>query len=72
MLGVLCLGLCWWGGETGLEIKERSGVVLEVDGRVVDATFHDVSDAWEKAVNHILNKCARKAVIKETITIEKK
>jgi len=61
------------GGEVRLlEIKEVSRVVLEVDERVVDETFHDVNDAWEKAVNHILNKGARKAVIKETITIEKK
>jgi len=50
--------------------KETSRITLEVDGRIVDRTFHDANDAWEKAVNHIVQG-ARKAVIKETVTIEK-
>jgi hypothetical protein len=53
-----------------LGIKEKSSIILEVDGRVVDRTFHDSNDAWEKAVNNIMQG-ARRAVIKETTTIEK-
>ena len=51
-------------------IKEKSKVKLEVDGRIVDMTFHDANDAWEKAVNRIMQG-AKKAVITETVTIEK-
>lgn len=51
-------------------IKEKSSITLEVDGRVVDRTFHDSNDAWEKAINHI-TEGARKAVIRETVTIER-
>jgi len=51
-------------------IKEKSSITLEVDGRIVDRTFHDANDAWEKAANHIM-RGARKAIIKETVTIEK-
>ena len=50
-----------------MAIKETSKITLEVDGRVIDETFHDSNDAWEKAINRM----ARKAVIRETVTIEK-
>jgi hypothetical protein len=53
-----------------LQIKETSSVKLVVDGVVVDKTFHDANDAWEKAVNHIMQG-KQKAVITEVITIEK-
>lgn len=53
-----------------MPIKETSRVKLEVDGRLIDQTFHDVNDAWEKAVNHI-EQHATKAVVTEVITIEK-
>lgn len=53
-----------------MEIKETSRITLEVDGRIVDRTFHDSNDAWEKAVNHII-RGARRAVIKETVTVER-
>ena len=57
------------GGEI-VAIKETSRITLEVDGRIVDQTFHDSNDAWEKAVNYIM-RGARKAVVKETVTIER-
>jgi hypothetical protein len=57
------------GGEM-LPIKETSKIKLEVDGRIVDITFHDTNDAWEKAVNYIMQG-ARRAIITETVTIEK-
>jgi len=53
-----------------MPIKEKSQVKLEVDGRIVDQTFHDANDAWEKAVNQIMQG-KTKAVITETVTIEK-
>jgi len=53
-----------------MEIKEASKVTLEVDGRIIDAHFHDANDAWEKAVNHIMQG-KTKAVITETVTIQK-
>jgi len=53
-----------------LEIKEKSKITLEVDGRVVDETFHDINDAWQKAVNHLIQG-KTKAIITETVTIEK-
>jgi len=53
-----------------LPIKETSRVKLEVDGVTVDTTFHDANDAWEKAVNRIMQN-ARRAVITEVVTIEK-
>lgn len=53
-----------------MAIKETSRITLEVDGKIVDQTFHDSNDAWEKAVNHIM-RGARRAVVKETVTIEK-
>lgn len=53
-----------------MAIKEKSSITLEVDGRIVDRTFHDANDAWEKAVNRIMQG-ARRAVIKETVTIER-
>ena len=52
-----------------MQIKETSKITLEVDGRIVDRTFHDANDAWEKAVNNIMQG-KRRAVIKETVTIE--
>jgi hypothetical protein len=57
------------GGEF-VRIGERSRVELRVDGLLVDETFHDANDAWQKAVNRLL-KGAVKAVITETVTIEK-
>jgi hypothetical protein len=51
-------------------IKETSGIKLVVDDKTIDTTFHDKNDAWEKAVNHIMQG-ARKAVITETVIIEK-
>ena len=53
-----------------MQIKETSSVKLVVDGVVVDMTFHDINDAWEKAVNHIMQG-KQKAVITEIVTIEK-
>jgi len=53
-----------------LPISETSKVKLEVDGRVIDRTFHDANDAWEKAVNRLMQG-ARRAVITEVVTIEK-
>lgn len=53
-----------------MAIKEKSSITLEVDGRIIDRTFHDANDAWEKAVNHLM-RGTRRAVIKETVTIEK-
>lgn len=35
-------------------IKEKSSITLEVDGRIVERTFHDANDAWEKGVNRIM------------------
>lgn len=55
------------GGDT-TAIKETSRITLEVDGRIVDQTFHDANDAWEKAVNHIMRGATR-AIIRETVTI---
>ncbi len=43
---------------------------MEVNGTIVDETFHDSNDAWEKAANHIMGR-ATKAVIRETVTIER-
>ena len=53
-----------------MAIKETSKVKLEVDGRIIDQTFHDSNDAWEKAINRIMAG-ARRAVITEVVTIEK-
>ncbi len=53
-----------------MPIKEVSRFKLEVDGTVIDTTFHDVNDAWEKAINRIMQG-ARRAVITVVITIEK-
>jgi len=53
-----------------LPIIETSSVKLTVDGVVVDRTFHDANDAWEKAINHILQG-KTKAVITEVVTIKK-
>jgi hypothetical protein len=53
-----------------LPIEEKSSVKLVVDGVTVDTRFHDANDAWEKAVNH-LNQGAKKAIITETVTIER-
>ena len=53
-----------------MRIKEKSQITLEVDGTIVDETFHDSNDAWEKAANHMMGG-ATKAVITETVTIEK-
>lgn len=52
-----------------MEITEKSKITLEVDGRIVDQTFHDSNDAWEKGMN-LLAQGAKKAIIKETVTIE--
>jgi len=57
------------GGEV-VSIKEKSKITLEVDGTVVDRTFHDANDAWEKAVNQIMQG-ATKAIIRKTVTIER-
>jgi|GEM_PF-3327123 len=51
-------------------IKETSRIRLEVDGEAIDVTFHDKNDAWEKAINQIMNG-ARRAVIIETVEIVK-
>ena len=53
-----------------MAIRETSKITLEVDGRIVDRTFHDSNDAWEKGVNRIMQG-ASKAVIRETVTIER-
>jgi len=53
-----------------MPIRETSKVKLEVDGSVIDRTFHDANDAWEKAINRIMQG-ARRAVITEVVTIEK-
>lgn len=53
-----------------MEINEKSKVSLEVDGVIVDRTFHDANDAWQKGINKILQG-SRKAVVKEVVTIEK-
>ena len=53
-----------------MSIKEKSKITLEVDGTVVDRTFHDANDAWEKAVNQIMQG-ATKAIIRKTVTIER-
>jgi len=51
-----------------MAIEETSGIVLRVDGIVVDRTFHDSNDAWQKAMNKLMAG-ARKAEIVETVTI---
>jgi hypothetical protein len=53
-----------------MAIKETSQITLEVDGPAVDRTFHDSNDAWEKAVNHLMQG-AKRAVVKEKVTIER-
>ena len=53
-----------------MPIKETSSVKLTVDGLTVDTTFHDANDAWEKAVNYIMQGKTR-AVITEVVTLEK-
>ena len=53
-----------------MPIKETSNVKLTVDGITVDTTFHDANDAWQKAVNQIMQG-KTKAVITEVVTIEK-
>lgn len=53
-----------------MAIMEKSEITLEVDGKIVDQSFHDSNDAWEKAMNYII-RGARKAVIKETVTMER-
>ena len=53
-----------------MPIKETSRIKLEVDGVTVDTTFHDANDAWEKAINRIMQG-AKRAIITETVTIEK-
>jgi len=55
------------GGEI-MAIEETSGIVLRVDGIVVDSTFHDSNDAWQKAMNKLMAG-ARKAEIVETVNI---
>jgi hypothetical protein len=51
-------------------IKETSRIRLEVDGTTIDTTFHDKNDAWEKAMNRLMDG-ARRAVITETVEIVK-
>ena len=51
-----------------MAVKETSRIRLEVDGTVVDETFHDSNDAWEKGINRIMGG-ASKATITETVTI---
>ncbi len=53
-----------------MRIKEKSKITLEVDGTIVDRTFHDSNDAWEKAVNRIMQGAAR-AIVTEAVTIER-
>jgi hypothetical protein len=53
-----------------MEIKETSSIKLEVDGRIIDETFHDSNDAWEKAMNQIMRGKTR-ATITEIVTIKK-
>lgn len=53
-----------------MEIKETSSIKLEVDGRIIDETFHDNNDAWEKAINQIM-RGKTSATITETVTIKK-
>lgn len=53
-----------------MQVNEKSKIKLEVDGTTVDTMFHDANDAWEKAVNRIMQG-AKKAVITEVVTIEK-
>jgi len=53
-----------------MPIDEKSRIELRVDGTLVDDHFHDANDAWQKAVNRIMQG-ASKAVITETVTIEK-
>jgi len=57
------------GGEI-LAINETSKITLEVNGTIIDETFHDSNDAWEKAMNKIMAG-ATTAVIKETVTIKR-
>jgi hypothetical protein len=51
-------------------ITEKSKITLKVDGKIVDRSFHDSNDAWEKAMNQIMQG-AKKAVITETVTIKR-
>ena len=57
-------------GGGSMEIKETSSIKLEVDGRIIDETFHDSNDAWEKAINQIM-RGKTSATITETVTIKK-
>lgn len=53
-----------------MAIDETSKITLEVNGTVIDETFHDSNDAWQKAINKIMAG-ASTAVIKETVTIKR-
>lgn len=53
-----------------MQIDEKSSVKLVVDGVVVDEDFHDANDAWQKAINKILEG-KQQAVITEVVTIKK-
>jgi len=53
-----------------LAIEETSKITLEVNGTVIDETFHDSNDAWQKAMNKIMAG-ASTAVINEIVTIKR-
>jgi hypothetical protein len=54
-----------------MEIKQTSKVILKVDTRIVDQTFSNTNEAWEKAVN-LLMQGKHVAIIRQDITLERK
>jgi len=46
--------------------------MLKVDMRVVDQTFRNINEAWEYAVNLLMQGHAYRIVIKEIVTLERR
>jgi len=53
-----------------MKFNEVSHIKVEIDGTVVSTTHKDLNDAWADAINR-LEQGKRKAVITQTVTIEK-
>lgn len=50
--------------------NETSHIKIEIDGTLVNTTHKDLNDAWADAINRLM-QTGRKAVITQTVTIEK-
>jgi hydroxymethylpyrimidine pyrophosphatase-like HAD family hydrolase len=53
-----------------MKFNEISHIKIEIDGTIVSTTHKDLNDAWADTINR-LEQAGRKAVITQTITIEK-